>query len=83
MPKPTHKDANAARAQYSEALTKLGAHAIGIDKVDAENGKVFGVVAYFSDAPDKPVPKLLRIKTSGKSIDVPLVINVEEEFTPE
>lgn len=79
----SEREANLARERYSEFLRGLGAHAIGVDEVRRGGEKTFAVIAYFEEKPAEPPPKTLEIKSGRSTVEVPLVLKVEEKFRPE
>ena len=78
----SENDANLAREQHSEALTKMGAHAIAVDEIDHKGKKTFGVIAFAEKMP-KEAPEYLVAKKGDKSVNVPLKVQIAQKFRPE
>lgn len=75
----TEKQANIARNTHKDLLDTLGAHSIGVGTVTKKGKKTFAVVAY-TDSKDAKMPEHLEITDKGKSLKVPLVVQVEGKF---
>jgi hypothetical protein len=79
----SEKEANAARAQHSDFLRKLGAHSIAIREIKGKGGKGFAVVAFFAKKPAKAVPQTLKVRFGKKTLDVPLIVGLMKMPSPE
>lgn len=77
----TLKQAEAARAQFSDALAKLGAHAIGVEDSGSERG--WEVIAYVAPLQHIAAPPTLATVVGRKTVEVPLRIQREAAFKPE
>lgn len=75
------KEANLAREQYSDLISKLGAHSIGVDEVKGKEG--FAVIAYFEKEPSKKIPETLEVKSGNRTVEVPLVVRLMQMPSPE
>lgn len=75
----TEKQANIARNKHKDLLDTLGAHSVGVDQVTQQGKKTFAVIAYTEKKGPK-MPEHLEITEKGKSLKVPLVVQVEEKF---
>jgi len=78
----TEREANLAREQYSDELRKKGAHALAVDEVKRKGAETFAVIAYFEKKP-ADAPATLEVKRGKKTLQVPLVVRVQEKFKPE
>jgi len=77
----TEKQANQARKKHEEFLRSLGAHAIMVDLIRADE-ESFGVIALVDKAA-KNAPKTLEVTSRGRVVEVPLVIKKAERFKAE
>ena len=75
--------AEIARAQNAQQLLGLGAHALEVAQLGPKTSTDFGVVAYFSSRPKKPVPKTIEVTHRRKKHVVPVRVKVAERFQPE
>lgn len=75
----TEKQAQMAKNKHLDFLDKLGAHSVLVDKVNIDGKITFAVLAY-TDKKIKNVPLQLQIESGKKTLNVPLVISVEEKF---
>lgn len=79
----SEKEANLAREHYSDFLSELGAHSIGVDEIKREGKKGFAVIAFFDKKPSKAVPETLKVKSGKLTLDVPLVVEIMKMPSPE
>jgi hypothetical protein len=79
----TEKEANKARAEHSDYLRKLGAHAILVDKVKRGKQDTFGVIAFCEHEPSGAVPDELEIESGGEKKKVPFAVRVTPMATLE
>ncbi|MFA5952625.1 MAG: hypothetical protein WC807_20380 [Hyphomicrobium sp.] len=75
----TLKQAEAARAKFSDDLAQRGAHAIGVE--EAKDG--WSVVAFVEPGRSFDAPATLSVKLLGRSVAVPLVVQREDMAKPE
>lgn len=75
----TEKQAQMAKNKHLNFLDKLGAHSVLVDKVNI-NGKITFAVLAYTDKKLKNAPLQLQIESGKKTLNVPLVISVEEKF---
>ena len=75
------KEANLAREQYSDLISRLGAHSIAVDEVKGAKG--FAVIAYFEKKPSKKIPEALEVKSGKRTVEVPLVVGIMQMPSPE
>ena len=68
----TEAEAHQAREQNSDFLKDSGAHAIAVDKIKRGGKNTFGVIAYYEEEPEGPVPDSLEIDDDGNKKRVPL-----------
>lgn len=78
----SEKEADLAREQHSDFLVDLGAHGITIDEVKRKGQKSFAVVALFEEKPEE-FPETLTVQSGNKTLEVPVVVRVQEKFKPE
>lgn len=78
----SEKEADLAREQHSDFLADLGAHGITIDEVKRKGEKSFAVVALFEEKPEE-FPETLTVQSGKKTLEVPVVVRVQEKFRPE
>ena len=78
----TEREANLAREQHSDALRKMGAHAISVDIVKQKGEETFAVIAFVEKKPDD-APKTLEVKRGNRTVKVPLAVRVAERYQPE
>ena len=79
----SERDANAARAAHDTALGAMGAHALAVDRIEHEGKQTFGVIAYVSSPPAKPMPPHLTFKRGSKTVRVPLKVVMQDQFRAE
>jgi hypothetical protein len=77
-----YEDRMLAGNQYSDFLRNLGAHAIAVDEINRKGEKTLAVVPFSEKEPDD-VPSILEIKSSNKTLEIPLVARVMEKFRAE
>ncbi|HEV7242762.1 MAG TPA: hypothetical protein VGQ36_26270 [Thermoanaerobaculia bacterium] len=75
----TEREANLAREQHSADLRKMGAHAIAVDEVKRKGAVTFAVIASFEKKPAE-APRTLEVKSGKRTVQVPLVVRVQEKF---
>jgi hypothetical protein len=75
----TEKQANLAREEHSDLLAGLGAHAISVDENEDQGKKGYVVTAFVKEKTHK-IPESLEIKSGKKTISVPVVVKVAENF---
>ena len=68
----TEAEAHEAREQHSDYLKDSGAHALAVDKIRRGGEDTFGVIAFYEQEPDGPLPESLEIEQDGKMKSVPL-----------
>lgn len=78
----TEKEAQKAREQHTDYLTKLGVHSIGVNVIGDPKEKNFGVVA-FVEKDNKKLPQELIIQNGKKKVSVPLQAKTTTKFKPE
>ena len=79
----SEKEANLARQQHSDLITRLGAHSIGVEKLTGTGATGFAVIAFFERQPSKTVPQTLEIKSNQKTTSVPLRVKIMKRPAPE
>lgn len=77
----TEKQAKLAREQYSNYLSKNGAHAIAVDYLNNDVSNGFVIIAFVED--DKStLPKEVEIELKGKITKVPVITEQSPKFKP-
>ena len=77
------KQADQARRRHADALTKLGAHAVGVAKGDSYGQKGFVIVAHIEPRKKAAIPNSLTLSTADGEVEVPVVLERSEQFKPE
>jgi acyl-CoA thioesterase FadM len=78
----TLEEAEAARAQNSTLLLRLGAHAIEVGKVLLSGKQDFVVIASFERRPND-VPKKIPVAIKNAVKEVALKVRIAPQFRPE
>ena len=76
-------EAHLAREQHSDFLKDSGAHAIAVDQIERRGENTFGVIAFYENAPDAPLPDSLEIERDGQKKSVPLATMITPRATLE
>lgn len=76
------KDAEAARALWSDRLVAAGAHSISVE-AEVPGGRSYVVIAWVEKPPSTPLPTTIEVNRSGSRRTVPLRIRMAEAFAPE
>ena len=75
----SEKEANMARRAHAPRLTKLGAHAVGVEPGRQHGKPGWVVVAHVVPGKDVQLPSALSASSDGKA-DVPLVVRRSQPF---
>ncbi len=80
----TEAEAHAAREQHSDYLKDSGAHAIAVvDKINRGGADTFGVIVFYENEPNVPLPDSLEIEQDGNKKSVPLAAMITPRATLE
>jgi hypothetical protein len=77
------KQANEARRRHGRALLEQGAHAVGVEEGKSYGRKGFVIVAHVPPRTKSEIPSSLTFSTEHGDIEVPVVVEHSEPFTPE
>jgi hypothetical protein len=79
----TEAEAHQAREQHADYLKSSGAHAIAVDRIERDGADTFGVIAFYENEPDRPLPDSLEIEQDGIKKSVPLATVITPRATLE
>jgi hypothetical protein len=77
------KQANEARRQHGRTLLAKGAHAVGVEEGKHHGKRGFVVVAHIAPHQASDIPSSLTYSTEEGEVEVPVVVERDEPFTPE
>jgi len=77
------EQANEARRQHGRTLLAKGAHAVGVEEGRHYGKKGFVVVAHIAPQQQSDIPSSLTCSTKEGEVEVPVVVERDEPFTPD